>query len=204
MSILSDLKRLLPGDITYGHLHANPEIATELCRPGVANYFIYRDPRDVVVSHVYYVTDINNRHVHHDYYVNTLKSFEERLKTSILGRPEMAVSFPNIRDRFQPYLSWLDRKEVLTLRYEDLLENTLLELGKILYHAIQHGFTLSNDRDAAIGILQRSIKPSESPTFRSGGSGGWKKHFSNEMKSLFKEVSGDLLIRLGYERDQNW
>src|SRR3989304_5148920 len=66
--ILSDLARLLPGDIAYGHLHSSPHILKILCRQGVANYFIYRDPRDVVVSHVYYVTDINNRHVHHNYY----------------------------------------------------------------------------------------------------------------------------------------
>ncbi len=65
--ILSDLARYLPGDIGYGHLHAAPGIAEALCRTGMAPYFIYRDPRDVVVSHVFYVTDLNNRHVHHEY-----------------------------------------------------------------------------------------------------------------------------------------
>jgi hypothetical protein len=201
---LSDLKRLLPGDIAYGHLQTTPEIVAELCRPAVTSFFIYRDPRDVVVSHVFYVTDINNHHVHHDYYANTLKNFDDRLKTSILGRPEITVSFPNIHSRFKPYLPWLDRTEVLSLRYEDLLANTQAELAKILDHATHHGFIFSGDRNSAIDVLQHSIKPSESPTFRSGGSGGWRQHFSSEMKALFKEVSGDLLIRLGYERDQNW
>ena len=57
-SILNDLNRLLPGDIGYGHLHATPEIVAYLCQDSFVSYFILRDPRDVVVSHVHYVTDM--------------------------------------------------------------------------------------------------------------------------------------------------
>jgi hypothetical protein len=62
-SILSEVNRLRPGDIGYGHLHAFPEIISVLCREGVVPYFILRDPRDVVVSHVFYVTEKAAKHV---------------------------------------------------------------------------------------------------------------------------------------------
>ncbi|MBN2502881.1 MAG: hypothetical protein JXB38_19025, partial [Anaerolineales bacterium] len=57
-AIQRDLARLRPGDVAYGHLHATPEALAALCRTGVAPYFILRDPRDVVVSHVHYVTEM--------------------------------------------------------------------------------------------------------------------------------------------------
>lgn len=202
--ILSGLDRLLPGDIAYGHLHALPPVAEILCSPKFSSYFIYRDPRDVVVSHVFYVTDINNRHVHHDYYVDQLKDFDQRLRTSIQGRPDLEIPFPDIRGRFEPYLPWLDRPEILSLRYEDLLDDAQVELARIFDHAAKRGFVSHASRDAAIETLGRAIKPAESPTFRKGGSGGWREHFTPEIKELFKDLTGDLLVRLGYERDQNW
>ena len=203
-SILADLARLQPGDISYGHLHALPEVVEALCRGGVAPYFIYRDPRDVVVSHIFYVTDINNRHVHHDYYVNELKSFGQRLDVSILGRPELDAPFPDIRARFEPYLPWLDRSEVLALRYEDLLQDVQAQLGSIFDHAMSRGFIYRGARAAAIQSLSQRIKPAKSPTFRSGQAGSWREHFTPRHKLLFKEIAGDLLIRLGYEQNQNW
>jgi len=203
-AILADLGRLLPGDIGYGHLHALPEIQTALCREGVAPYFIYRDPRDVVVSHVFYVTDINNRHVHHGYYVNELPDFAARLRVSILGRPELDAPFPDIRARFAPYLPWLERPEVLPLRYEDLLDEPDAQLGRILAHAEERGFVSARGTEESVRALAAAIDPSRSPTFRAGKAGGWREHFQAEHKALFKDVSGDLLVRLGYEKDANW
>ena len=201
--ILADLRRLRPGDIAYGHLHALPEAVDFLCRPGCAPYFILRDPRDVVVSHVHYVTEMANRHVHHDYY-QSLGSFAERLRVSILGRPEFGDDFPDIRRRFEPYTGWLDRPEVLTLRFEDLIEDRQAALSRILDHARRRGFPLFVDERAALDLLAESIDPQRSPTFRSGRTGGWRDQFDEDNKRMFKEVTGDLLIRLGYETDHDW
>ncbi|HKJ27771.1 MAG TPA: hypothetical protein VJ965_09050 [Anaerolineales bacterium] len=198
------LHRLRPGDISYGHLHAEPEIISALCREGVAPYFILRDPRDVVVSHVFYVTELEPNHVHHRYYAEELHTFEERLRVSILGRPELAHPFPDIRGRFEPYMGWLDRPEMLVLRFEDFILNRRETLGRVLVHAAARGFAYDGDLDAAVDLLSATIDPENSPTFRSGKVGGWKAHFTPAFKDLFKQVSGDLLIRLGYEQDVDW
>jgi hypothetical protein len=49
-----------------------------------------------------------------------------------------------------------------------------------------------------------AIQPRKSHTFRSGKTGGWKQHFTDEHKSLFKDVAGDLLVKLGYEENNDW
>jgi hypothetical protein len=202
--ILADLERFSPGDIGYGHLHAIPEVAARLCSPDFAAYFILRDPRDVVVSHVHYVTDMAPGHIHHDYYKNELKTFDERLSVSILGRPEVGIEFPHIRARFEPFLGWLERPEILSLRYEDFLEDRNAALRRVLDHAMGRGFALMIDPAKAIQILAAGIAPQRSPTFRSGKSGGWRAVFTNEHRRQFKDVSGDLLIRLGYEANMDW
>ena len=196
------LDSLRPCDITSAHLFARPEAIAKVCTPGFAPYFIFRDPRDVVVSHVFYVTDMEARHVHHDYY-QSLPDFNARLSVSILGRPDAGVEFPNIAARFEPYLGWLDHKEVLTLHFEDLIHRRESTLLSILDHLLSR-VPLQTPRELILNSLEASINPKKSPTFRSGKTGEWKKHFTGEHKKIFKEVAGDLLIRLGYEKDDGW
>jgi hypothetical protein len=59
-------------------------------------------------------------------------------------------------------------------------------------------------RQLILESLESSINPRRSPTFRSGKTGEWKKHFTKEHKRIFKEVAGDLLVSLGYEKDSDW
>ncbi len=202
--ITQDLHRLLPGDIAYGHLHAQAETMDFLCGPGFATYLILRDPRDVVVSHVHYVTEMESNHAHHDYYTQELASFEERLHTSILGLPDSPVPFPDIRARLSPYLGWLERSEIAYLQYEWFAEDELYFFTRILEHAIQHGFPCSLPTEQALHVLAISVDPTRSPTFRQGKTGGWREHFNLASKSLFKEVAGDLLVDLGYEVNHDW
>lgn len=202
--ILADLGRLKPGDIAYGHLHAIPAALACLCREGVAPFFILRDPRDVVVSHVHYVTEMASEHAHHRYYLEELRSFDERLRASILGRPDWEEPFPDIRARFEPYLGWLAREEVLALRFEDLVADQPAALGRVVDHTVARGFPLRAARRQAIEFLSRSIRPEKSPTFRSGQIGGWRERFTPEHRQLFKQIAGDLLIELGYEQGYDW
>lgn len=202
--ILKVLRRLRPGDIAYGHLHATPQVSSLVCDGHFAPYFIYRDPRDVVVSHVHYVTDMAPNHVHHNYYKNFLKDFDERLTVSILGRPEMDISFPNILDRFLPYINWTKKKGVLAIKFEDFIHQQETTLKRVYDHAIQNGYVPNIHRDEALKMMQTSINPQNSPTYRSGIPGKWHSAFSNEHKKLFKELTGNLLIELGYEESNDW
>jgi len=212
--VLADLERLLPGDTAYGHVHAFPAATSFLCRDNIAAYFILRDPRDVVISHVHYVAEMEPKHIHHRYYQETLKSFEERIRASITGVSTEQLStamgysvlepLPSIRDRFEPYLGWLEHPEILVLRYEEFITNCKATLEQVLDHALIHGFSPSCTQENAIHILEESIDPQRSPTFRQGKVGSWQDEFSQEHRHLFKQVAGVLLLQLGYEESRDW
>jgi hypothetical protein len=199
---LAWLDSLHPGDITSAHLFARDKVISRVCTPRFTSYFIFRDPRDVVVSHVFYVTDMEARHVHHDYY-QSLPDFNSRLKVSILGRLEAGMEFPNIADRFAPYLGWLDQPFVMKIHFEDLINDRAATLNRISDHFLARA-ALPVPRPLILESLESSINPSRSPTFRSGKTGEWKKHFTQEHKKIFKEAAGDLLVKLGYENDYDW
>ena len=111
---------------------------------------------------------------------------------------------PNILERFEPYLDWLAHSEILALRYEDFITDREQTIGRVFEHALQRGFQPKVARQQAIQILSASIDPSRSPTFRSGKTGAWQKSFTPAHKQLFKELTGDLLLRLGYEDTLDW
>lgn len=196
------LDSLRPRDVASAHLFARPEAVSLVCSPKFAPYFIFRDPRDVVVSHVFYVTDMEARHVHHNYY-QSLPDFNARLKVSILGRPDSEAEFPDIAKRFAPYMDWLNHPEVLTIHFEDLIHDRATTLTQIMDHLLNR-IPLRATRELILDSLETSINPKKSPTFRSGKTGEWKKHFTEENKKIFKDVAGDLLVKLGYEKDGDW
>src|SRR5512142_1296563 len=114
------LDSLRPLDITSAHLFARPEVVAPVATPAFVPYFSFREPLDVVVSHVFYVTDLEPRHVHHAYY-QALPDFHSRLSASILGRPDAGVEFPDIAARFAPYMGSLGPPCVLKLHSEALV-----------------------------------------------------------------------------------
>ena len=199
---LAWLNSLGSGDVASAHLFARPQVVERITSPGFVPYFIFRDPRDVVVSHVHYVTDMETRHVHHAYY-RSLPDFDARLSVSIRGRPDTEVEFPDIAARFAPYLGWLVHAEVLTIHFEDLIDNRTASLTRIMDHLLAR-VAIPASRERILNSLATSIDPSKSPTFRSGRTGEWRKSFTNTHITLFKEVAGDLLVKLKYEQDNDW
>ncbi len=199
---LAWLDSLRPADIASAHLFARPQAVARVTSSAFIPYFIFRDPRDVVVSHVFYVTDMEARHVHHKYYAS-LPDFNARLNASILGRPDAVMEFPDIATRFAPYSAWLYCPEVLAIHFEDLINDRTATLSRIMDHFLAR-VPLQAPRPLILDSLESSINPKRSRTFRSGKTGEWKKYFTEEHKKLFKDVAGDLLIRLAYEKDNRW
>jgi hypothetical protein len=163
---------------------------------------IIRDPRDVLVSHVYYATDIYKGHSLHDAYVS-LPNMDARLETEIRGTKEFPF-LPDARTRFMRKLGWIKKPFVCTVRFENLIQQPEGTIGIMLDHLEARGGCLLMDRAEAIRILIANSKPEKSPTFRSGRVGGWREYFTPELKRLFKDVTGDLLLQMGYEDDDHW
>jgi hypothetical protein len=96
------------------------------------------------------------------------------------------------------------------VKYEDLLERPEEESERLL------GFLSADTREEVIRECVRAAsfenwtdgreRGQEDPFsfFRKGVAGDWKTVFTERDKEIFKEVAGDLLIELGYEKDDDW
>ncbi len=201
--ILADLKHTPPGVIGWGYLDPTPENVACLCRPGRVNYFLYRDPRDLLVSQVFFATDMQEEHGMHAYY-QSLPDFGARLKVAITGIDADGLYMVSVKQRYEGVFQWLAQEDVLCLRFEDLIHDREATLGAMLDQVEKTGYKIPTPRPEALSILAQAIRPGQSHTFRSGTTGGWREHFTEEHKRLFKDVAGDLLVRLAYEKDNNW
>ena len=201
--ILDDLKHTLTGVIGWGYVDATPENASFLTEAGRVNYFIYRDPRDMLVSQVFFATDMHEEHGMHDFY-NALPDFDERLKVAITGIDRDGLKMVSVKQRYEGVFQWLEQKNVMCIRFEDLINNREATLLSMLDEVEKTGYKIPTPREKALAILIEAIQPGKSHTFRSGKTGGWKNHFTDEHKNLFKEVAGDLLVKLSYEKNNDW
>ncbi|HET7143663.1 MAG TPA: sulfotransferase domain-containing protein [Anaerolineales bacterium] len=201
--ILDELKRLPNGVIGWGYLEATKENVSFLTEAGRVNYFIYRDPRDMLVSQVFFATDMQEEHGMHAYY-NSLPDFGSRLNVAITGIDRDGLKMVSVKQRYEGVFQWLGQKNVMCIRFEDLINNRDVTLNTMLDEVEKTGYKIPTPREKALSILVNAIQPKKSRTFRSGKTGGWKVHFTGEHKKLFKDIAGDLLVRLGYERDNNW
>jgi hypothetical protein len=201
--VLANITRLQSGDIAYAYLHARSPYLEALAQAGIAAFFIYRDPRDVIVSQVFYAAEMHPGHGMHAYY-HSLGSMEERVDAAIRGVNEAGTELSSIRAKYEHYLAWLDQREVCALRFEDLILQREKAIGRILDHLAARGFVPRLERRAAIERLAAAIQPRASGTFRKGQPGEWRQHFTGRNIEHFKQATGDLLPRLGYEKDGLW
>jgi hypothetical protein len=202
--ILAGIQSMRPGDIAYGYILAKEPFLSALSAPGRATIFVYRDPRDMIISHIFYATEMHDEHWMHQYYTETLHTMEERINAAIEGVQEPGSELTPVRQRYAGYSGWLSQPEVLSMRFEDLILDRATAFNCLLDYLEQRGYVPKKDRRASVETLSQAIIPKKSGTFRKGKPGNWQDYFTEENKTFFKEKTGDLLIQLGYEKDDNW
>lgn len=201
--IVGELENLPRSVIGWGYVDATKENVSFLTQTGRVNYFIYRDPRDLLVSQVFFATDMQEDHGMHDFY-NALPDFSERLKVAITGIDRDGLYMVNVKQRCEGVFEWLETPGVMCIRFEDLVNNRDATLNAMLAEVEKTGYQIPTAREQALSVLEEAIQPRKSHTFRSGKTGGWREFFTEEHKKSFKEVAGDLVVRLGYEKSNDW
>lgn len=197
--------RLVPrGCYAFGHVPFSPEMAGLLVGLGMKSVLILRDPRDVVVSFAKYVA-VTPSNVFFDYFHPLAEP--ERITKAIVGIPleRNEVMKQSIRDSLVSVLPWRSQPSNYTTFFEHLVgpqgggsrEAQLHELEAIAHHL---GVRCSRSQRESIadGLFGGTL------TFAKGTIGGWREALNAEHKRLIKELLGDLLVTLGYEKDLNW
>ena len=199
------IRGFVPGEIVRGHLYFEPVYAEELAKRHTVNYFIYRDPRDVVVSEAHYLRGMNRWHRLHPYFRDAA-SIEDAIMLSITGLdpPVPGISYPHIGARFARYQGWLSCNDCLPIRFEDLVSERQAEVIRQAAEFYAARSSSPVDVDACVQSMSAHIAPHKSHTFRSGKKAGWQREFTPVHRQRFAEVAGQLLIELGYEPNFDW
>lgn len=192
----------------------NHELPTQQALDGyhkqnIKAVFISRDPRDHVVS--------------------TAHFFKEKLKHPIAAAmlmPELIIDCihnsclwwkyvvfanqdmpkcPSVRTLYDAMMSWAQQEFVYATTFEKLVgprgdgdrDVQIREISTIAAH-IGYPITDQRAQDIADNLFGRF------ETFRQGQIGAWKEDFTQKHKDIFKTVTGNLLITLGYEQQDDW
>ncbi len=165
-------------------------------------FFLYRDPRDQMISAYFYVKK-NKKIWAPDIFPENMEDFIfQMIEQKEISDP--FISTHGIADFYARYLPWKEISEVCCLRFEDLVGplggGTQEKQEEAIRYIAAH---LGVDVPSDLGRFSQTLFGS-SITFRSGQIGSWKHYFNEGHKEAFKQKAGQLLIDLGYELDLNW
>lgn len=186
----------------YNHLMYDAEFAAIFKEKNYRIIFTMRDPRDQIISYIHWIRRNYQKHR------EVLELSVDELIMDLICKSSMAHGNPpaaGIADLYQKYMPWMHEPNVQVVRFEDLVgsqgggsdEKQVIKIKEMASHI---GYDLSDDevRNIAHELWGGSL------TFREGKIGSWKQYFNDEHKKSFKEVAGQLLVDLGYEKDFNW
>jgi hypothetical protein len=167
----------------------------------IRHLVLYRDPRDVAISHYFYVRQTP---WHPEFPIYRCLSVEAALMVfADRSAEEFAEWVRKWETNAHPRLS-------LIVRYEDLLQDTEGVMTEVARH-----FGLDSSKSNIRGIvnqysferLSRGRQRGEGNAksfFRKGVRGDWKNYFTREIKEVFKERIGDFLIDHEYVISEEW
>ncbi len=188
------LGRLRPGQVVASHLRYRPEYPDVLERRGVRGIFLIRDPHDIVVSQAHYVAKRTD-HRAHELFAD-LPDLKERIRAAITGDP--AHRLASIGERLDYFAGWLDG--LLVVRFEDLVGEAGgggAEAQRVAVASIYRHLGMPVDERLLRSICV-DLYSADSPTFRRGVIGGWRRSFDDELVTLLDEVVGDRSLPYGY------
>ena len=191
------LRRTGKGRFMAAHLYWSQECASLLEEKGVKNILIIRDPRDIIVSNIFFTLRKKSLGWHE--YFSELPDMDARVRTFIEGLSGDRY-LASIRQHFDLYVPWVDRSGSLLVRFEDLIGpngggDAAAQRETIAKIARHIGQPLDDGEVERIALNTFSTK---SVTFRKGSIGGWKEHFSRENSDLFDKLHGEYFSRFGY------
>ena len=188
------LGRLLPGEVTGAHIKYHPETAIWLQKHPIVHLFIYRDPRDVILSEEAYVTEMAPWHRLHRV-LRRASDREERLRLLIEGVPGL---IDDIRKRVRSFTTWLKEEDVISVRYEDLAGDERDATIRLIAERICRTAPLYGPPDHLAKRMEKAIAPERSHTFREGGVGKWRTRLPTNLFQRIMELAGNDIVNLGY------
>lgn len=205
--MLRRIRMAVPGEVVLGHIFYNDRFPEAFHSVNAVHFFLYRDPRDVAISEAHYLRSQNRWHKFHRIFA-AAANIDEAILLSIRGARDQKTGavIESIADRYSLYTGWRKSNAAFCVRYEELAGDDAISKVREMaeFYLKRSRRERSESIEAMADRALKSIAPGRSHTFRRGIAGGWRREMTEEAREAFKEVAGELLIELGYERDLSW
>jgi Sulfotransferase domain len=196
------LSKVPDGGFVSAHCIYTPELAHLFRQQGMRTVCILRDPRDVAVSQMHYIKQLENHFAHEGYLA--LPSDSERLMLAIRGGELGGRRLQSLDERYRQFLRWERDGGAAVAKFEDLVGTKgggsagaqRLAVERVAGH-------LGVEADEATMRAVEEGLFGAGRTFRKGQIGGWREEFSAEHARAVEEILGPLLVQLGYEAGPN-
>lgn len=191
----SKIMALLPSETLGAHLYYSNKVASTLNEMNAIHIFMYRDPRAVLLSEIFYLTEMNVFHRMHKHF-SKLDEFGDRLNLALEGFDAL---YPKAAARYLPYADWIENPNTLSLRYEDLMgPNAKYYIAKVAKWWRNHaGLPLDSHPNLEVR-LANAIDPTKSHTFREGGADRWRRNLTALQKKRIDEGLEEVVDRFKY------
>lgn len=195
--------------IIHSHTKYNPRLRRVV--------YLVRDGRDIMVSYYFH----RQRGLNTQYRHACLKWMKQVYGKEIdmndydtyLPRfIEYEMETPSITQLNWPdhVNNWLEKDNVISVKYEDLLTNGS-ETLRFICNSISDKNVTKERADSVIDLYsfknmtkRKAGEEDRSSFLRKGIAGDWKNHFNAEAVNIFDHYAGETLIKLGYEKNHDW
>ena len=192
------LSKVPDGGFVNAHCIYTPELADLFRQEGMKTVCILRDPRDVAVSQMHYLKQLQNHFAHEEFMA--LPSDSERLLVSIRGAELGGRKLQSLDERYRQFLRWKRDGGAAVVKFEDLVGpkgGGSAEAQRLAVAGVARHLGVEVE-EATMGVIEEELF-GVGRTFRRGRIGGWREEFSEEHERAVEEVLGSLLVEMGYE-----
>lgn len=212
-------KRIVGDKSPSSTIHARVVRDAHALYPDARIIYIVRDGRDVLISERFrnFVEDSK-------FLTSEDKRILSDLETDSApfgdGRRSIFTEtfIRNIARRWADDLNEIDSegkrlygRKYISLRYEDLMKRPFAEISRLWKFLGVKKIDKSLEKQL---LAEMSSNPDEewqakrnegiADFLPKGQTGNWRRLFTAKDKALFRDIAGDVLVRWGYEKDNNW
>lgn len=185
------------------HVPYRQDVVEIMQRHNAIIFFVYRDPRDYVVSFAYFRLHWLGADGKPN--MNLSAIITELIESFVAPWYADSTTTRGAISVFDAMLGWRAYPDVCIVRFEDLVGpqgGGSAPVQKETIRRIAHHLELAVNEDRVSYVADTIF--GNGVTFREGKIGSWKSHFTERDVQLCKENVGQLLIDLGYEANLDW
>lgn len=191
--VINKLSRIKRGQCTPGHIVYDAAAEAFIQENKIRHILIVRDFRDVIYSNIQYLQYGHKSHPHNLIFA-TLPTLDAKIQACLTWHKQLGIrSWP---DLIRDYRGWLNSRDILVVRYENLVSPDRLVAETEIHKIIDY---LDLQSEIQVSEIRKKMFNPKGLTFNAPGIEKWKTNFNQSQIAKLNEALGEELVYFGYE-----